>query len=278
MIFLLVGEAGAGKTTIAKTMEKFVPNSFVIDGDELRSEFKNFDLSENGRSKNMIIGLSRARRLSDLGFTVFVSMQAPIKEIRNKYLNEWDKVILVENKGENPKEFLNKNFNPDYSDVTEKIILQEFTPEYFAKKFFPKVLVPARFQGFHKGHKIVLEEAKRLSPDITIALRQDPGDPIPKEKNIKFLKELLEQRDYHCKIIESPDLNDEEGWLKLSEEYDILVQGNPMVYEKFDLSKIKHYFVPRYGDISATKIRNNLYEMDYAIDKEVKEFMNEIVN
>ena len=36
MIVALLGKAGAGKTTIAKAMSKYVEGSIVIDGDELR--------------------------------------------------------------------------------------------------------------------------------------------------------------------------------------------------------------------------------------------------
>ena len=70
MIIVLLGKSGAGKTTIAKAMEKYVKDSFVIDGDELRAETSNLDISFQGREANMHLGFSRARRLSDLGFTV----------------------------------------------------------------------------------------------------------------------------------------------------------------------------------------------------------------
>jgi len=252
MIVALLGKAGAGKTTIAKEMEKFVKDSFVIDGDELRAETENMDIGVSGREQNMHLGYSRARRLADLGFTVFVSMQAPIKEIRDQYLNENDIEVLVENFGENPKDDMgyNKNFSPDYSGVDKKVCLQEFSPESFYDEFFPKVLVPARFQGFHKGHKVVLEEAKRISPNITVGLRVDEGDIIDLDKNIK----LLESRGY--KTIKTPKID--EDWTEFANQFDIYVQGNPVVIEKFKDSRCKLHFVPRYGDVSGTEIRNSV--------------------
>jgi len=269
MIILLLGKSGAGKTTIAKAMEKYVKDSFVIDGDEIREEMKNPDLGINGRSLNMHTALGRARRLADLGFTVFVSLQAPIKEIREQYLNENDIMILVENHGENIKDEMgyNKNFSPDYSDVEESIILQDFTPEYFYNKFFKKVLVPARFQGFHKGHKVVLEEAKRISPNITIGLRVDEGDILDLDKNIK----LLESKGY--KVIKTPSIN--EDWTEFANQYDVYVQGNPTVIEKFKDSNCILEYVPRYGDVSGTKIRENIEDNKQNIDQDVFEFLKE---
>lgn len=271
MIVALLGKSGAGKTTIAKAMEKYVKDSFVIDGDELRYETFNLDIGISGRESNMHLGYSRARRLSDLGFTVFVAMQAPIREIREKYLNEFDIQILVQNTGTNPKDDAgyNKKFNPDYSDVTKRQNLQSFIPEKFYEKFFPKVLVPARFQGFHKGHKVVIAEAKRLSPNITIGLRVDNEDIIDLDKNIK----LLESKGY--KTIKTPQID--ENWTKFADEYDIYVQGNPVVIAKFNKSTCRLFFVPRYGDVSGTNIRNDVEGNSNNIDDDVKELVKESI-
>ena len=64
MIVALLGKAGAGKTTIAKAMNKYVEDSVVIDGDELRKATKNFNLETAGREANIRLGYSRAKALS----------------------------------------------------------------------------------------------------------------------------------------------------------------------------------------------------------------------
>ena len=53
MIINITGQAGSGKTTIARELEKIVTNPIVIDGDELRELFVNTDYSEGGRRKNI---------------------------------------------------------------------------------------------------------------------------------------------------------------------------------------------------------------------------------
>ena len=275
MIVTLLGGAGAGKTTIAKAMEKYVKDSFVIDGDELRAETANMDIGVHGRELNMHLGFSRARRLSDLGFTVFMAMQAPIKEIRDEYLTKHDVEILIINNGDNPKDDkgYNKNFDPDYTGVHLTQILQEFDEDSFYSFVFPRVLVPARFQGFHKGHKVVLEEAKRLSPNITVGLRVDGEDIIDLDKNIK----LLESRGYLT--IKTPDID--EDWTEFANKFDYYVQGNPMVIEKFKDSKCKLFHVPRYGDVSGTNIRETVslgLDVSTDVDCDVQELIkNSIV-
>jgi len=285
MIVALLGKAGAGKTTIAEALERITPDSFIIDGDDLRAETNNNDIGIDGREKNMHLGYSRAHWLSDLGFTVFVAMQAPIKEIREKYLDENDIQIVINNSGPNPKDDkgYNKNFSADYSDVDMEIEFVDFNAEELYNKIFPKVLVIARFQGIHKGHKIVMEVAKRLSPNITLALRVDEDDEIDLEKNILLASEVFPFAD----VIKSPDLDDpNEEWENFVSQYDIVVQGNPMVIEKFqkaiDDNKIKLKFVPRVGHVSATKIREAVKNGDEEFarrniaDPKVLELLKEI--
>lgn len=282
MIVALLGKAGAGKTTIAETMEKYIPDSFIIDGDDLRAETANTDISINGREKNMHLGFSRARWLSDLGFTVFIAMQAPIKEIREQYLNEKDVQVLVTNSGPNPKDEMgyNKNFSADYSDIDFEVEFTTFDIDAFYSKIFKKVLVIARFQGMHRGHKIVLEEAKRLSPNITIGLRVDDGDLLDLDKNIELLKSM------GYNVVKTPDINEDNMvWENFVNQYDIVVQGNPVVIEKFqksvDCGSVKLHFIPRIGHISATKLRkaiqkgNEDFAKKYLANDDVFKFLKD---
>ena len=258
MILCLMGKAGAGKTTIAEALEKLIPNSFIIDGDDLRAETNNNDIGIDGREKNMHLGFSRARWISDLGFTAIVAMQAPIKEIREQYLTKNDIEVVINNSGPNPKDAkgYNKNFEADYSNVDYEIEFVGFDAEELYNKLFPKVLVIARFQSIHKGHLLVMEAAKRLSPNVTLALRVDAGDEIDLEENMVLAQEVFSFVD----VIKSPDIDEDNTvWEEFVEQYDIVVQGNPMVIEKFqgavDSDKVRLEFIPRIGHVSATKIR-----------------------
>jgi len=314
MIICLMGKAGAGKTTVAEALEKIIPNSFIIDGDDLRAETDNNDIGINGRERNMHLGFSRARWISDLGFTAIIAMQAPIKEIRDMYLTDEDILVEITNNGPNPKDELgyNKNFSADYSDKKFTLELQDYSricpvtneftvdAETIYERIIPKVLVISRFQGFHRGHELVMRVAKKLSPNITIGLRVDEGDLFDLEKNTELLRKM------GYKVVKSPEITDSNfKWVEFVKEYDIVVQGNPVVIRKFqDNNNIDNFlqnetpsgvcdlvfdngihlkYVPRIGHISATKIRQAIKEGrdDFAksyVPEEVFNFLKEEIN
>ena len=132
----------------------------------------------------------------------------------------------------------------------------------------------------HRGHKIVLEEAKRLSPNITIGLRVDEGDLLDLDKNIA----LLEGMGY--RVVQSPNIDEDNMvWEEFVNQYDVVVQGNPVVIEKFqrsvDCNNVKLHYIPRVGHISATKIRNAIKNGDeefaqkYLANEEVFKFLKD---
>jgi len=176
----------------------------------------------------------------------------------------------------------NDNFNPDYSDVHYSVELTTFDPMEFYNLVFPSVLIIARFQSMHRGHKIIFEEAKRLSPNVTVALRVDEGDMLDLDENIKIIQEIYP----NFKYIKSPEITDpDEVWEDFVKDYDIVVQGNPDVIKKFqgaiDSGRTQLHFVPRIGHISATKIRkaikegNEEFAKKYVANPKVLDFLKD---
>jgi adenylylsulfate kinase len=84
MIINLTGQAGAGKTTIAKELKKILHNSIIIDGDELREIFINKDYSEEGRRKNITNAYNIARFLEAKGFTPIIALISPYEDLREE--------------------------------------------------------------------------------------------------------------------------------------------------------------------------------------------------
>ena len=82
MIVNLTGQAGAGKSTIARELEKLLYNSIVIDGDELREIFVNKDYSEEGRRRNISNAYNIARFLEAKGFTPIIALISPYEDLR----------------------------------------------------------------------------------------------------------------------------------------------------------------------------------------------------
>lgn len=96
-MILLMGECGAGKTTLAKELSFIIPNSCVIDADIIREYVYNFGYSDDGRRNNMRLCLNIARNMESLCVFPIVALQAPFKDIRNEMLTPTDFKVLVIN-------------------------------------------------------------------------------------------------------------------------------------------------------------------------------------
>lgn len=84
MIINITGQAGSGKTTIARELEKIVKKPIVIDGDELREIFTNKDYSEDGRRKNITNAYNIARFLEAKGFIPIIALISPYQDLREE--------------------------------------------------------------------------------------------------------------------------------------------------------------------------------------------------
>lgn len=89
MIYLLIGQPGSGKTTLAAMLKTYFGNStFHIDGDKFRKLFPNTDYSKEGRVKNIEKAFDIAKYIHSEGGTVIISMVSPYKELREKLKKE----------------------------------------------------------------------------------------------------------------------------------------------------------------------------------------------
>lgn len=90
MIFYIIGQPGSGKTTLALELMKETSTSKTIhiDGDDLRLIFDNKDYSEQGRRRNIERAQDIALFLHRKGYTVFVSLVSPYKDLREDFKKE----------------------------------------------------------------------------------------------------------------------------------------------------------------------------------------------
>jgi adenylylsulfate kinase len=136
MIINLTGQAGAGKSTIARELEKILYNSIIIDGDELREIFINKDYSEEGRRKNITNAYNIARFLEAKGFTPIIALISPYEDLRED-LKSTTKVkeiylhtsqirgrehFFADNYSSPKLNFLDLSTDEDFSSCIDKII------------------------------------------------------------------------------------------------------------------------------------------------------------
>lgn len=86
MIIVLFGQPHSGKTTLAQQLEFEELYDYHIDGDDLRTMFKNTNYSREGRINNLNRASDIATYLHYNGNEVILSLVYPYKEARD-YLN-----------------------------------------------------------------------------------------------------------------------------------------------------------------------------------------------
>jgi adenylylsulfate kinase len=86
MIYYLIGQPHAGKTTLSKLLKQhlYPQNIIQIDGDDIRDIFQNKDYSEDGRRKNIQRAQDIAKFLNAKGFDVIMSLVSPYKDLRDE--------------------------------------------------------------------------------------------------------------------------------------------------------------------------------------------------
>jgi adenylylsulfate kinase-like enzyme len=139
MIVVFYGQPSSGKTTLAKLLQETIflqnqPTPVIIDGDEIRSIFKDTDYSKEGRIKNL-------NRISDIATfldskynLVIISAIFPYQEAR-KYLDTicnnvlWVHLFNVDFRKR--QEFHVKDFDLPYVEAKKNCSINttNFTPE-----------------------------------------------------------------------------------------------------------------------------------------------------
>ena len=96
MIYYLVGQPHAGKTTLSKLLKEYLypKNVIQIDGDDIRDIFQNKDYSEEGRRKNIQRAQDIGMFLNAKGYEVIISLVSPYKNLRDE-LKEKSDVVEV---------------------------------------------------------------------------------------------------------------------------------------------------------------------------------------
>jgi adenylylsulfate kinase len=96
MVYYLIGQPHAGKTTLSKLLNYYLypQNTIQIDGDDLRDIFQNKDYSEEGRRNNIKRAQDIAMFLNAKGIDVIMSLVSPYKDLRDE-LKEKSDVIEI---------------------------------------------------------------------------------------------------------------------------------------------------------------------------------------
>lgn len=210
-IIWLTGQSGAGKTTIAKELQKHWP-CIVLDGDEMRDSISlNAGFTREDRT-NHNLRVSRLASILVQQTNVIVSVIAPMEEVREQIskvcapLWVYVKRTLPEREGhfyEEPTEYpiLNHDVLPIKKSVEQlkRIIGIEVKEQH---SFFI-----GRWQPLHEGHLALFDKVRQEGKKILIGIRDteiNETDPYSVNERI----EMIRQQVPDAKIVVIPDIEE----------------------------------------------------------------------
>ena len=94
-IYWFTGQAGAGKTELAKMLKTRLDNMpIIIDGDDIRELYKNTDYSIEGRKKNVDFVQKMCLFLKKNNIVPIVCMVSPFAEQRKEFIEQEDGIEI----------------------------------------------------------------------------------------------------------------------------------------------------------------------------------------
>ena len=209
-VIWLTGQSGAGKTTIAKELQKEF-NCVILDGDEMRSSISlGAGFSREDRTEHNL----RVARLANVlakQTLVIVSVIAPIAKVRKQIskicLPTWIyiKRTIPEREGhfyEEPENY--SMVDHDKLSIKESV---EAIKEFIGLTKEKYSVFIGRWQPLHDGHKALFDKVRKEGKKIAIGIRDTPiseSDPYSVRERMDMIEEQVP--DAECFIM--PDLEE----------------------------------------------------------------------
>jgi hypothetical protein len=189
MIIQIIGQAGAGKTTLAAELSDRI-NGIHINADNVRGDLnKDLGFTPEDRIENARRLGALARLLSAQGQIVVIDFICPTNETRVAFGNP-DHLIWVNRIKEGRFEDTNKMWQDpvDFDiQILEGMTVKEEVNLVIEKCGLydwskPTTLMLGRYQPWHEGHHALYREAQERTPQVVLGVRNTYGtsekDPL----------------------------------------------------------------------------------------------------
>jgi len=210
-IIWLTGQSGAGKTTVAKELQKEL-DCVILDGDEMRKSISlNAGFSREDRAEHNL-RVARLAKILAKQKTVIVSVIAPISKVREQIDDicspTWIyiKRTIPEREGHFYEEPSNYYFTVDHNKISVKQSVEEIREYIGIIKDKYSVFI-GRWQPLHDGHKALFNKVKEEGKKIAIGIRDTPineSNPYSVNERIDMIKEQVPD----AEVFVMPDLEE----------------------------------------------------------------------
>lgn len=95
MVIWITGRKGSGKTSIAKSLLRLIPNAILIDGDKIRNNTNNRDFTDKGRRDHILAMAETAANRESRGMVPIVACVSPCKKWRMEARAIFKESILI---------------------------------------------------------------------------------------------------------------------------------------------------------------------------------------
>lgn len=186
---LICGLPGSGKSTLANRLQEILGNAVVTNADEVRTKFKDWDFTLEGRGRQMKRMQDYVRKSVAKGNYGIADFVCPTNELREKFMPEY--VVWMNTIQEGRYEDTNKLFeNPSSDNINLEVTAEQWwteeSIEHTARllavdikdhEFQPKLPVTqmlGRFQPWHDGHQKLFERALAKHGQVAVMVRDMP--------------------------------------------------------------------------------------------------------
>lgn len=224
MIVFIYGLDGSGKSTLSNELKRLHSNAHILDADEVRKDYDDWDFSDEGRKRQHDRMVSLATTLSsyDKNSLILVNYICPKREWRKDWFEIPNAMIV----------FMNKKHESEYEDTQkiweapengewDEMVLYGDSIEETARWLYdyriwdsrkPTGLMLGRFQPFHDGHYELFKKIISKHQQVTIGVRNTYGLNDDRYKFIEIKNQIENKIDrryrFRYNVVLYPNITD----------------------------------------------------------------------